>query len=240
MFDLTKFPLQEMTKCGATLRTMGDGAGFMDVAANRMVRYLYDNLGDPTERACPLVRFYKTHALGKLPADLQTFAKQLLPQAEAGPETKCLTLLATAGQAPEWNSRKASQGHKAIPLASESVVAQLPMVAQLVRQFGLAVNDVLMPRPEMIVDLDQRQFNVFLVSDAKGSPFIPAQDTFVVPYGIQSVLGFGGMLPSGDLFAVILFARAVISRQVAESFRTISLTVKMAILGFGPERIFQP
>jgi hypothetical protein len=240
MYDLTKFPLHEMTSCGATLRGLGDGAKTMEEVARRTVRHLYENLGDPTDRACRLVRFYKTQALGDLPSDLQDFAKNLLPGTAPTASTKCLTLLATAGDAREWNARADSRGHKAIPLASPSVVAELPMVAQLVRQFGLEVTDLLEPRPKMIVDLAQRQYNVFHVPEAVGSPYIPAQDAFVVPHGIRSVLGFGGILPGGDLFAVIMFARLPVRREVAENFKTIALNIKMAIIRFGSLAVFEP
>jgi hypothetical protein len=90
----------------------------------------------------------------------------------------------------------------------------------------------------MLVDLEQRQYNVFHVPEAAGSPYIPAQEAFVVPYGIKSVLGFGGILPAGDLFAVIMFTRVPVHREVAEAFRTISLNVKMAIMRFGPRAVF--
>jgi hypothetical protein len=240
MFDMMRFPLQEMTKCGAALRASGERAKTMEETADRVVSYLYENLGDPQERACRLVRFYKTHALGELPNDLQDFARNLLPATSPTASTKCLTLMGTRGDARQWNSRADSGGHKAIPLASASVVEQLPMVAQLVRQFGLEANELLKPRPEMMVDLEQRQYNVFHVADAVGSPYIPAQDNFVVPYGIKSVLGFGGVLPTGDLFAIIMFTRVPIKREVAEAFRTISLNVKMAIMRFGPTSVFNP
>ena len=45
--------------------------------------------------------------------------------------------------------------------------------------------------------------------EAAGSPYIPAQEDFVQPVGIRSVLGFGGMLPGGDIFVVILFSRGI-------------------------------
>ena len=92
------------------------------------------------------------------------------------------------------------------------------MVAQLIHQFGLPTASVLAPDPAIMLDLEQRTFNVFHVQQALGSPFIPAQANFVVPYGIASVLGFGGVLPAGDLVAVLLFARRCQSPPEPPSF----------------------
>ena len=59
--------------------------------------------------------------------------------------------------------------------------------------------------PDLVLELEQKNYNVFFVEDAIGSPYIPAQDDFVVPYGVRSVLGFGGLMPSGQVFAALLF-----------------------------------
>jgi hypothetical protein len=153
---------------------------------------------------------------------------------------KCLVLLATAGDEPQWNDRHSSQGHQAIPLPSDQVVAKLPMVAQLVQQFGLQISDVVQPSPELLVKFGQSSFNVFHVAEAEGSEYVPAQDEFVRPYGIRSVLGFGGMLPPADLFAVILFSRIPIRRETATLFQTVALNAKLAVLPFASGPYFRP
>ena len=53
----------------------------------------------------------------------------------------------------------------------------------------------------------EKTWNVFHTEPAVGSPLIPAQDEFVVPHGVRSVLGFGDMLETGDLYVVILFSK---------------------------------
>ena len=75
-------------------------------------------------------------------------------------------------------------------------------------------------------------FNVFHVEEAAGSSYIPDQEEFVAPYGIQSILGFGSLLPTGHLYAVIVFSKVGISRETANLFRAIALGVRMA---FGRE-----
>ena len=160
MYDLSTLQPSDLTECGARLAFMGAGAPSMEYAANRIVRYLYEELGHKGQKACALVRFYKTHPYGELNPDLQAFARGILGRDPDSAAIRCLTLLATAGDRPEWNSRAQSNGHKAIPLPSEQVVAQLPMIAQLVAQLGLEITAVLKPAPEMIVDMGQKTYNV--------------------------------------------------------------------------------
>jgi len=147
-------------------------------------------------------------------------------------------LLATAGEEAAWNSRHASKGHKAIPLVSEDMVHKSPMVAGLLVQLGFKISDVLRPDAQLILDLSHKTFGVFYVADAVGSPFIPAQTDFVVPYGVKSVLGFGGMLPTGNIFSVIIFSRETIAKETAEMFQTIALSVKLAVLPASARPLF--
>jgi hypothetical protein len=151
---------------------------------------------------------------------------------------KCLTLLATAGADPAWNSRHTSTGHKALPLPSEESIARSPMIAQLIRQLGVETASLFAADPHVMIDLDQHSFNVFHVADAVGSPHIPAQHGFVIPYGIQSVIGFGGQLPNGELFATVLFSTVSVPRETADLFKTLALALKVAILPFAGRSVF--
>jgi hypothetical protein len=238
MFDLSTFTLRDVTELGALLRRAGDGARSMEETAGRVVRILHENLVDPATgaRDCALVRFFKTHRYDGLDEALRDFARQTLDEgSDLPPDTTCLTLLATAGARPEWNDREASQAHRAIPLVSKELVSQTPMISNLLSQLGVEVEALL--SPDLLVERGPSSFNVFYVPDAKGSTHIPAQDEFVGPQGIESVLGFGGMLPGGDIFVVILFSVVPIPRQTAELFRTLALNVKVAVLPFG-EAVF--
>jgi signal transduction histidine kinase len=114
------------------------------------------------------------------------------------------------------------------------------MVAQLIRQFGLETAAVLAPDPAIMLDLEQRTYNAFHVLRARGSPYIPAQDGFVIPFDIESVLGFGGVLPSGDLFAVILFSKVPLPAGTAEFFKTIALNIKVELLPHDGAAVFVP
>lgn len=240
MYDLTRFTLRDMAECGLALRQFGLGVESMEEASNRIVRYLYENFcTKPTgEKSCALVRLFKTHPYEDLEVELAEYARSMLGDYPPLPAMKCMTALATVGEQTEWNSRHTSVGHKAIPLASESVVEQLPMISQLIRQLGLDIKTVINPDPNLLVEIEQRKYNVFYVPEAIGSPYIPAQDSFVIPFGIKSVLGFGGLLPSGNMFAIIMFLKVQIPISTVQMFSTLALNVKTALLPFDRGAVF--
>ena len=228
MYDVGALGLSDLVRLTAALRTPPK-AESMEQAAAFVVHYLYENLVDKAtgERSSVLVRCYKTHPCAGLPPDVRAFAAGL----GARDDTRCLALLATAGMHDDWNDRRRSAGHQAIPLTSEETVARSPMVHELVAQLGLDVRRLVEPAA-LFVDPEPRTYNVFHVPEALGSPYVPAQDDFVVPYGVRSVIGFGGLLPDGELFAVILFSRAPIPRDIAERFRTITGSVALALVPY--------
>ena len=239
-YDLAHFALGDMLRCGLALRRETKHAATMEEAARAITRHLYDECleGGAGPRSCPLVRFYKTHVFAELEPALQSFARTQMPEEVPAPQMRCLVLLASAGDEPEWNDRRRSRGHQAVPLPSEQIVRRAPMIAQLIDQLGLPIEAVVQPSPEVVRELSGKSYNVFHVEEAPGSPFIPAQRDFVQPYGIRSVLGFGGLLHTGDLYAAILFSRTPIGADVASRFRTIALDVKSVVFRFKPHEIF--
>lgn len=235
MYDLTQLTLQNVTEIGSALRALGKQADSLETLAAGCVDYFHKNLIDAHtgSSACVLARFFKTHPYGALPETLQAQARKSMgaaPRDNPAGDLKCLTLLSTVGDEGQWCDRTASRGHQAIPLTSESAVSQIPMISQLIKSFGLDISYVLSPDPDLIMELERKTCNVFYIPNALGSKFIPAQQEFVEPYGVKSVLGFGGILPAGDLFAIILFTRVRVPEATAHLFKTLPLNIKMAML----------
>lgn len=238
MYDLTRFSLKDMTACGAALRQMGADAGSMEEVADRIVHYFYDSLVDDAgKRAGVMVRFFVTVPYRELSQELRREADRFLDPSVSTQTLKCQTLLATMGANPEWRRRQDSRSYQAQPLTPE-IVDVTPMLGPVSEMFGIALKQAIAPDPELLLDVEDDSYNIFHVLEAPGSPYVPAQKDFVVPYGIRSVLGFYGMLPSGNLFTLIFFARAPITRQVTEYFRPLALSVKMALLPFDGVRTF--
>ena len=208
----------------------------MEESAQKTVDLLWTELMDDAgSPALALVRFYKTHPFDKLPEDLRAFARGMLEE-DPDPETRCLTMLATRGLEPDWNDRRMSQGHQAIPLPSVEFIHRLPMVAALIDQIGLGLADVVRPDRARVAELVRKNYDVFHVPEALGSAFVPAQD-FVERHGVTSALGFGGVLFSGDFYAIVMFSRVPISVEVADRIRVLSLATRVSLMPFGT-RVF--
>ena len=235
MHCLPTFDLSSMIQCGRHLRGIGDRAQSVEDASQQIVDFLHDNLAlapdQQTTRASVLTRLFITRLYSELNEDQKNSVRFLLQADFPREDFNCLTLIASRGDEPQWNSPKNSENHKAIPLLNAEQVNKLPMVASLLKQLGVEVHDFIKTRKEIMLDPDRRQnYGIFLVPQALGSPAIPDQEHFVKPYGIQSVFGFGGRLMPGYLFSVILFTRCQITREKAELFRTLALNARVSLL----------
>ena len=231
MLRLDTFSIDDLIECRDAFREIGEQAASFEDVAHGITQYLHGCLVDADGApACALVRMYKTHRLEQLPPTVQRFVSRAgrgrLPGA-----TRCLTLLGTAGLEREWNDRTASLRHQAIPLSSKEVVERSPMIAGLIEQLGLDVASIVEPDEDSLI-LHHRDYDVFFVPDALSSPLVPAQDEFVVPYAIRSVVGCGGVLPTGDLFALILFTKLQLTSETADLFRTLALSVKATVVAY--------
>ena len=232
MFRLDSFSIDDLLECRDAFREIGERSDTFEAVAQGIAEFLQgclvDGSGGP---ACALVRLYKTHPHGDLPPTVRRFVERTGRGHEIRGSTRCLTLLGTAGVEREWNDRTASLRHQAIPLSSTEVVERSPMIVGLIEQLGLDVASVVDPEVDPLT-LHHRDYDLFFVPDALSSPLVPAQDEFVVPYAIRSVVGCGGVLPSGDLFALILFTKVRLSSETADLFRTLALSVKATLVPF--------
>ena len=238
-YDLARFSVQDMAECSASLRAFGDGAGSMEAVARQAVQFFYSSFRDSDDRpACALVRFFKTHPYGALPPELQTFAQTVFPGESPSGDAPCVTLLATAGDRPEWNAAAQSRRHRAIPLIGKRFAVHFPMFSQLFADLGLSWP--MQPRvgTEALIGGAGHGYNVFYVADALGSPLVPHQQDFVIPNGVRSIVGFGCVLPSGDAYALILFSKVRIDRHTADFFKTLTLSLKVALLPFDDGVVF--
>ena len=234
MYDFTDLKMSDIIKCGIDIRSLGKHAKSMEDAANEAVSYFYENFVDKLtgEKSCALARLFKTHDVDKLAPELQDFAKKQLDHKPNSKSYKCLTLLASNGAEEAWKDRRKSVRHQAIPLPSKEVLNRIPMMRNLVKQMGLNVETVINPDPELLADLLHKTYNVFYVPDAVNSPYIPDQDDFVKKYGVKSVVGFGSLLPSGNVFIVIIFSKVKVDRNAANLFNALALNVKMLLMPF--------
>ncbi|GAB1721797.1 MAG: PAS domain S-box protein [Nitrospira sp. CR1.1] len=234
MYSLARFSLLEMTECSAVLRQLGEQSSSLQEAASKAVHYLFSALGDPEtgQQDCVLVRCFKTISYSRLDSERQQLVREQLGGIAPFPDLRCFTLVASTGAEPDWNRVDRSHRYRVIPMVSADFVKQFPMFSQLLHQFGVSTEFAVRPDGEWLVDLEEKTYNVFYVPDAKGSPYVPVQDGFVGKYGVKSVLCFGGILPSRDLFAVILFSRTPVPRETAALCKSLALSLKTSLLAF--------
>jgi hypothetical protein len=237
--SLQTFSLGDMLRCGVEIRRVAAGAESMEATARRIVAYLHDALREPAtgRPSCVLARCFVTLRYGSLPPELQEAARGAAQEVPLSETTRCLVLLATAGDRPEWNDRRTSEGHRAIPLPSPEVVEQAPMISRMIRQMGVDL-DALLEGADPHAEGAARTYDVFYVAEAEGSPYIPAQDEFVRPYGIRSVVGFGGLLQE-ELFFILLFSREPVPEDAAGRFRNIALDAGIPLMSHELREVFE-
>lgn len=237
MYDMTLFTPQDMAKCSLVLRQLGRNTASMEATSQKIVKYIYQHFCDSQtgENNCVLVRLFKTHPYGELDDSLQQSARRLMNGNSPAADMKCWTLLAAAGAEPQWNSRHTAAENTTIPLVSAELVAQIPAISEMIREFGLDIPTLLGIEPERFLQLEPAVLNIFHVPEAKDNPLIPEQDSLIIPYQVKSVLGFGGLLRSGSLFAVVMFMKVKIPQNTAQMFKYLALSVKTS-LSFADEK----
>ncbi len=230
--------LEELTRCIRRMTEPGDEET-LEQRGTRLVRDLRDVLRCPDsgEPAAALIRLFLTVPYGDLDEAKQAFIARKFPDAKPAPDTKCLTLMGTVGDEDDWCTIEGSKGHQSIPLLGAEAVRALPMIARVFSDLGLEPEQVFTPDAKLATMVTGRSFDVFHVEEAVGSEYIPAQEEFVVPHGVQSVVGFGDMLPTGHLATVLIFSKAKVDRQTASLFRPLALGLRLAMLPFLDEKI---
>ncbi len=224
--DLSEFSLASMLRLVPPLRELSASCTSVSQFAQRVCEFLtgafIDDTGSPQ---AALVRMYGTSTFGALPVAEQQFVARTATEVDPG--TTCLVLLGTAGAQPAWRDRTMSEGHRVIPLLDAAHVDRLPMISALLTQLGIDIQALVSARADIVLPTQDDHYRIFYVPDAVGSPVIPAQG-FVAEHGIASAIGFGGALPGGQMYAVVLFSKVPVSLAAASLFGTVALSTSLA------------
>lgn len=206
--------------------------GTLEQAAQRTCDMIYDEFRE----SVVLARFYATIPFGRLPEESRRFASSLAAsRGERDPltdKTMVLTLLGTRGEQREWNDRRASRGHLAIPLLSAAFIEEIPMVSRLLKDLGVPIDWA--SAAGVSTDTFGRLGGFFYVEDAttavdhKGRKIISAQN-FVTAHGVKTVFGTAGTyVLSKWLVTIIIFCRERVDRDRAKDFMPFANTVTSA------------
>lgn len=219
----------DVLRLGAALRSKEQGRGPQTVAeiANRTTSLLFDAIRDRRgQHGLALVRLYRTYPARALTAAERAF----VTDASLPDDAPCLVLEASRGLRFAWNDPERSQAHRVIPLPDVAAVKRLPMVSALLDQLGVDVGPLVRGDIDILLGAKERQFGVFFVPEAVGSPHIPAQAEFVDTYGIASAFGFGGILADGSIFTVVAFSLHTLKEASIRPFELFALHVRLALL----------
>ncbi len=225
---LEHFTLKDMARCGSELRELAPDVDGLEAVAALVARNLFDRfVGKNGQRECVLVRVFRTQRYAELDSVLQRLVNQLV--ACPTDDMNCLVLLGSAGVESDWDSPSTSKHYRVIPFADQSMVEANPLLASLFLNLGVDLAHVVRPPAPRERTLDATKFGVFHIAEAQGSPNLPSQQDFILPYKVRSALGFGGYLGEDSLFAVLLFARVPVTWEIAELFRPLALSVRMRL-----------
>src|SRR5262245_45797725 len=173
----------------------------LEEAAQALAKALYVQFAE----SAILARVYLTVPFATLPPPTQAFV-QALPGAAAAltGTTPVLSLVGTQGQKADWNDRRKSKQHGAIPLIPAEFVDGIPMIARLLRELGVPLDWIDTHDARRLVTTIGSTVGLFHVEDAVravdewGRKVISAVD-FVFAYDVKSVFGAGGAYSCGQL-----------------------------------------
>jgi hypothetical protein len=228
MIEINKINESNATAFGRVLFNDETVYSSFETLSQVVVKKIYDEFqqadGSP---AFALVRIYRLTQLKELPEEIK-------PLVDVQRE-RWMCLMGTYGKEEAWQSRHTSQGHKALNIGAD----QSPMLSAALYQLGLDVG-VEYPKPALDMSMDNATFmtRYFHVEKAPGSPFIPAQDPFVKPYSIQSVVGIGNGFVSKSSYVLLAFSQANISDQQARDFSQLAPFVGALLARYDAKKIW--
>jgi hypothetical protein len=225
MIDLDAFQQDEVSQFGAqVLREYREKAKSFEDAAQRVALDIFNTFKDRDRNpAFALVRVYHMTPYELLSDELRPLAAPHTPL--------WMSMMATRGVEAAWNDRRKSQGHRVIPAGDQ----RTPMVAAAFQQIGL---DEAPPSVGVIFNEVTFMTRYFHVANALGSPYIPAQAEFVVPYQIRSVIGLGARFASGNAHLTLCFSKVPINEEDAHKLAVLSAHISTLFAYFDTRRLW--
>jgi hypothetical protein len=191
-----------------------------EVAAQTLVETLYETFTDEEGQSMfALVRVFRLCKVEELPPEQKQAPSE---------DSHFLCLMGTKGDEDAWSNRLKSVGHRVIPPKAFDT----PMLKAVFEQINL-------PRISEINSNSEQGFlqqtimtnRYFHVETALNSPYIVAQEEFVKPYKIASVIGVGSIFPSRAFMFCLAFSKKPIDSANAQKYVNITnfITTLMSI-----------
>ncbi len=223
--------------CARTAEALRGAASF-EAAAETFVRLLVAEF-----ETIALARVFGTVEFDALEPQERRFAEDAVTGVSLFPTTEVLTLFGSAGAQPQWNERRKSAGHLAIPLLNRRSIQEAPMIARLLDDLHFSLKT----EPPDARGLATRAFanadaicyipDAATTVDVLGRLVVPAAD-FVRESGIRTVVGVGGSYIVARMFvAILLFTTETISSETALLLKDLAGTFKIATTGVVRRRV---
>jgi hypothetical protein len=195
---------------------------------------LYHEFRTGDEHELALVRIYRLTPVKSLPPELRAQVSD--------DEQYVMALTGTYGMLESWCDRRTSVNHKVISIKQIAVRSLIPMFEEVLVN-GMKVDFQRLYETGDIVASTKGFAGQFYVPDVSQSPHhIPAQEEFVKPYGIQSEVGFGGLIGDGpnsvSLYTLFAFSRFPISTEAATHFFALRPHLGTALATHSGQTIF--
>jgi serine phosphatase RsbU (regulator of sigma subunit)/anti-sigma regulatory factor (Ser/Thr protein kinase) len=231
------FSAERIAALAAAVARAGEQTGSMEGAARHAAAAIRTAFPTPDgDSAVVLVRVFQTTVWELLTPQLRSYAMARMTPGAPAEGTRCLALLATLGDRPTWCDRHASRDHQALPLTGTDVIRRVPLALTVLDHL---VGAAAQRNPQTDHEGRPARVAVHLVSDAAASPLVPAR-SLVDAHGVTAALGLGGVLPSGEVFTVVLYSRVPIDPATAQRFGAVAEAMRGAMAPFAHLPLFDP
>lgn len=226
MFDLTRFGLTDTFELSAVLPEITAGAATVQQAAERVVRFFYDNMldKDTGERSLAVVRCFVAQPFQRLPGGLQDLAVTASPTTSPHPRQLCLTLLATAGDEQAAHDDRMTRERATTVLPSAAADALSPMVAEVSQRLHRGESGGGLLRKVA------SSYAIGFAADTRDGRLLSNWSGIVVAYGIRSILTLTARMSSDLQVTVALDSRVAIPERTADAFAAVGIGLKLAML----------
>ena len=226
MTGLSSFTIDDLEVCSRELRVLGAGAVNMQESAQRVTEHLFDRLrGRASRSECALVSLHKTHQHRALPLDLHAVVRDVDPTVED--EDLCLVRMSMAS-----DERVSGTLGSTTPLTATTSHAQ-PVVAAMLSAMGVQLGSLPDPISVIKSGIHRRSIDAFVVPAFRESELLTgAVRAELDSIGVQSAVGFGGWLPSGNLFMIFALGRVAIAERSARLLGSLAPSIRASLAPF--------
>lgn len=211
MLNFTSSTPQDFSDFGRQLWLKKNTFASHEQVSQYIVEQLYQEfLTDDGQPQLALVRIFRLTDVDDLPQRVRALV--------SADEREVMALTGTWGIEEAWQHRSRSEGHQAVPISAIAIPDKIPMFQSVLAQLGIDIEHFYRTQ-ELIAVGDRPYQGTFFIPDAT-VPAIPAQEGFVRPYDIQSLVGFGGFMGSEGTIMYLLYAfsQVPVSQKAAQAF----------------------